>query len=246
MFNHQTINSKNRHTYQKKNLIKLIYKNYYKDIKKYIIKNNQYTILELGSGDGNIKKIIKECVTSDQFRKRNIDMVENIYKINFKNDSISNVVMIDVFHHLKYPGLALKEINRVLIKNGRVIMIEPAMGLIPRIIYKIFHYEPNGFNLKINWNSVVKKIPSANEYFAAQSIPWRVFFLREVNLKRYKIKLIKPYSDFAFLLSGGYSYNSFYPIALYPFVKLIDKLLTYISIKIFSARMLIVLKKNYK
>jgi ubiquinone/menaquinone biosynthesis C-methylase UbiE len=246
MLNHQTINSKNRHTYQKKNLIKLIYKNYYKDIKKYIIKNNQYTILELGSGDGNIKKIIKECVTSDQFRKRNIDRVENIYKINFKNDSISNVVMIDVFHHLKYPGLALKEINRVLIKNGRVIMIEPAMGLIPRIIYKIFHYEPNGFNLKINWNSVVKKIPSANEYFAAQSIPWRVFFLREVNLKRYRIKLIKPFSDFAFLLSGGYSYNSFYPIALYPFVKLIDKLLTYISIKIFSARMLIVLKKKYK
>jgi len=244
MLNHQTINSKNRHTYQKKNLIKLIYKNYYKDIKKYIIKNNQYTILELGSGDGNIKKIIKECVTSDQFRKRNIDKVENVYKINFKNDSISNVVMIDVFHHLKYPGLALKEINRVLIKNGRVIMIEPAMGLIPRIIYKIFHYEPNGFNLKINWNSVVKKIPSANEYFAAQSIPWRVFFLREVNLKRYKIKLIKPYSDFAFLLSGGYSYNSFYPIALYPFVKLIDKLLTYISIKIFSARMLIVLEKK--
>ena len=244
MLNHQTINSKNRHTYQKKKLIKLIYKNYYKDIKKYIIKNNQYTILELGSGDGNIKKIIKECVTSDQFRKRKIDRVENIYKINFKNDSISNVVMIDVFHHLKYPGLALKEINRVLIKNGRVIMIEPAMGLIPRIIYKIFHYEPNGFNLKINWNSVVKKIPSANEYFAAQSIPWRLFFLREVNLKRYKIKLIKPFSDFAFLLSGGYSYNSFYPIALYPFVKLIDKLLTYISIKIFSARMLIVLEKK--
>ena len=152
--------------------------------------------------------------------------------------------MIDVFHHLKYPGLVLKEINRVLIKNGRVIMIEPAMGLIPRIIYKIFHYEPNGFNLKINWNSVVKKIPSANEYFAAQSIPWRLFFLREVNLKRYKIKLIKPFSDFAFLLSGGYSYNSFYPIALYPFVKLIDKLLTYISIKIFSARMLIVLEKK--
>lgn len=244
MLNHQTINSKNRHTYQKKNFIKLIYKNYYKDIKKYIIKNNQYIILELGSGDGNIKKIIKECVTSDQFRKRNINRVENIYKINFKNDSISNIVMIDVFHHLKYPGLALKEINRVLIKNGRVIMIKPAMGLIPRIIYKIFHYEPNRFNLKINWNSVVKKIPSANENFAAQSIPWRLFFLREVNLKRYKIKLIKPFSDFAFLLSGGYSYNSFYPITLYPFVKLIDKLLTYISIKIFSARMLIVLEKK--
>ena len=124
-------------------------------------------------------------------------------------------------------------------------MMEPAMGLIPRIIYKIFHYEPNGFNLKIDWNNIPKKLPSSNKYFAAQSIPWRAFFLKELNLKsKYKIKLIKPFSDFAFLLSGGYSYNAFYPKILYSFIKLIDKYLSFISVKIFSALMLVVLEKN--
>jgi SAM-dependent methyltransferase len=245
MLAHQKIDVKNRITYTNKPLIRAINQDYYRDIKKYIYKNNKKKILELGSGGGNIKKMIKECITSDQFKNENIDRIENIYKINFKKNSISNIILIDVFHHLQFPSLALKEIHRVLIKNGRIIMMEPAMGLIPRIIYKIFHYEPNGFNLKINWNNIPKKIPPSNQYFAAQSLPWRAFFLKELNLKsKYKIKLIRPFSDFAFLLSGGYSYKAFYPKFLYSFIKLIDKMLTCISIKIFSARMLIVLEKN--
>ena len=245
MLNHKKINFKNRKIYQNKDLIKIIYNNYYKTIKKNIYISNKSKILEIGSGGGNIKKIIPKCITSDQFKNANIDRIENIYKINFKKNSISNIILVDVFHHLEFPNLALKEIHRILIKDGRIIMIEPAMGLIPRLIYKIFHYEPNGFNLNIKWNDIPKKISSANRYFAAQSMTWRAFFLKELNLKsKYKIKLVKPFSDFAFLLSGGYSYNAFYPKFLYSFIKLIDKILTFISIKIFSSRMLVVLEKN--
>ena len=245
MLDHKKIDSKNRKTYQNKDLIKIIYNNYYKKIKENIYTSNKKKILELGSGGGNIKKVIHNCITSDQFKNENIDRIENIYNINFKKNSISNIILIDVFHHLQFPGLALKEIHRVLIKNGRIIMVEPAMGFIPRTIYKIFHYEPNGFDLKINWNDTPKRTASLNEYFAAQSLPWRAFFLKELNLRsKYKIKLIKPFSDFAFLLSGGYSYKAFYPKFLYSLIKLIDKILTSISIKIFSARMLIVLEKN--
>ena len=245
MLDHKEIDYKNRKIYQNKDLIKIIYNNYYKNIKKNIYLSDKKKILELGSGGGNIKKVIKECITSDQFRNKNIDRIENIYKINFKKNSISNIILIDVFHHLQFPSLALKEIHKVLIKNGRIIMVEPAMGLIPRIVYKIFHYEPNGFNLRIKWNNIPKKIPLSNQYFAAQSMPWRAFFLKELNLKsKYSIKLIKPFSDFAFLLSGGYSYKALYPKILYSLIKLIDKILTSISIRIFSARMLIVLEKN--
>ena len=245
MLDHKKIDYKNRKIYQNKDLIKIIYNNYYKNIKKNIYLSDKKKILELGSGGGNIKKVIKECITSDQFKNKNIDRIENIYKINFKKNSISNIILIDVFHHLQFPSLALKEIHKVLIKNGRIIMIEPAMGFIPRIVYKIFHYEPNGFNLRIKWNNIPKKIPLSNQYFAAQSMPWRAFFLKELNLKsKYSIKLIKPFSDFAFLLSGGYSYKALYPKILYSLIKLIDKILTSISIRIFSARMLIVLEKN--
>jgi SAM-dependent methyltransferase len=201
--------------------------------------------LELGSGGGNIKKIIPKCITSDQFKKKNIDRVENIYKINLKKNSISNIILIDVFHHLKFPALALEQIYRVLIKKGRIIMIEPAMGLIPRIIYKLFHYEPNGFEINIGWQKKPLLAPNAKSYFAVQSLPWRAFVLKELNLKnKFRVKIIKPFSDFSFLLSGGYTFRSFYPKIIYPVIKYIDKILTKVSILLFSARMLIILEKK--
>jgi len=87
MLNHKKIDSKNRKVYQNKDLIKIIYNNYYKKIKKNIYISNK-KILELGSGGGNIKKVIQKCITSDQFKNENIDRIENIYKINFKKNSI--------------------------------------------------------------------------------------------------------------------------------------------------------------
>jgi SAM-dependent methyltransferase len=247
MLSHKKISNKNNQTYLKKELIQLIYQNYYRIIKKNIYNKKSLPVFEFGSGGNNIKKIIPNCIVTENFKTKNIDRIENIYKINCKNNSISNIILIDVFHHLEFPSLALSEINRVLVKNGRLIMIEPAMGLIPRIIYKMFHYEPNGFNLNIKWNKIPSKIPKSKEYYAAQSLPWRAFFLKELNLKKFRIKIIKPFSDFAFLLSGGYSYRSLYPHTFYPFIKYIDKILTFLSIRIFSGRMLIILEnKNYK
>ena len=242
--NHQLIDKKNRITYKKKALSKIIYKDYHILIKKNLLKNKKFKILELGSGGGNIKKIIPNCITSDQFKSEEIDKKINIYNINLRKNSTKNVIMIDVFHHLEFPSLALKEIKKILIKNGRLIMIEPAMGLIPRVIYKFFHYEPNGFNYRINWKKTSKKSLNKKKYFAAQSLPWRAFVLNELNLKNsFKVNKIEIFSDFSFLFSGGYSYPSFYPLTFYPIIKYIDFLLTFLSKRLFGARMLIVLEK---
>jgi len=107
MLNHKKIDTKNRKIYQNKDLIKIIYNSYYKKIKKNIYISNKKKILELGNGGGNIKKVIPECITSDQFKNKNIDRIENIYKINFRKNLFSNIILIDVFHHLQFPSLAL-------------------------------------------------------------------------------------------------------------------------------------------
>ncbi len=72
MLDHKKIDYKNRKIYQNKELIKIIYSNYYKKIKKNIYVSDKKKTLELGSGGGNIKKVIKECITSDQFKNERI------------------------------------------------------------------------------------------------------------------------------------------------------------------------------
>ena len=138
--------------------------------------------------------------------------------------------------------------SRVLKKGGKIIMLEPAMGILPRFIYYLFHKEPNGFETSINWGSNIDNKNLNNYSFAAQSIPWRIFYsdknikkLKEFNLKIEKVEI---FSDFTYLLSGGYSFRPMYPSILFDILIKLDKFLTLIGKNLFSARMFIVLKKE--
>ena len=71
--------------------------------------------------NSDIKKIIKKCITSNYYLNKKIDKKINIYKLKIKNNSISNLIMIDVFYHLRYPGYALDQINKKLKKKGKLL-----------------------------------------------------------------------------------------------------------------------------
>jgi len=244
-YNHVKLDFQNNNILNNKKILLLHYENFYT-----LIKNNLSSIngkiLEIGSNDSGIKKIIKNCITSNYYLNNKIDTKLNVYKLKIKNNSISNVIMIDVFHHLRYPRFALNQINKKLKKNGKIIMIEPAMGLIPRIIYHFFHREPNGLNFNIKWNKIPKNnFFLKNNYFAVQSLSWRAFYRKELKLpNNLTIDKVKPFSDFAWIASGGYSFPSFYPAFFYKFFTKIDAVLTILSEELFSAKMLIVLKKK--
>lgn len=239
---HFLLFNKNKKNWIKKKVIREIYKIYYLKIKKNIVNGKS---LEVGSGFGKIKKYIDNCITTDQFSGNNIDKVENVYALTFNDNTFDNIIMIDVFHHLKYPGSALNELTRVLKTKGRIIMIEPAMGIIPRLVYALFHHEPNGFNLEIQLYRKSDSILDSDEYFAAQSLPWRFFVLKQFKmLEKLNLKNVYMWSDFSFLLSGGLSYPSLYPLYLLKFIKKIDQLLSFIGKNIFSARMMIILEKK--
>lgn len=245
MSKHFEIDLKNRELYKKKKLLNIIYNNYFTQIKENLYQSKNSNILEIGSS-GFIKEIIPHCITSNLEKRDNmVDVEENIYNLNQKNNSLSNIIMVDIFHHLEFPRLALNNMHRTLEKGGRIVMIEPAMGIIPRIIYKLFHHEPNGFNFIIKWDEIPNELPGKMSYFAAQSITWRAFVKKELNLEdKFRIKKIHCFSDFAYLGSGGFSYKSFYPENFYNFIKALDKIFTKISAKIFASRMLVVLEKN--
>src|SRR5690349_9324973 len=70
--------------------------------------------VELGSGSGFLKEYIPSLVTSDVISGPGIDKVFFAEKIPFKSKSVSAYYMLNVFHHIKNPEAALKEMNRTL------------------------------------------------------------------------------------------------------------------------------------
>ncbi len=197
--------------------------------------------LEIGSGFGYSKKYIKNLFTSDYPKNKFVDEEINIYNISKEDNSIDNLIMIDVFHHLEYPNLAFKEINRVLNNNGNLIIADVYLGFFPNLIFKLFHHEPINFSSKI-LNS--DKIPLDIKYFANQSYYKRIIVDDEGKIcsKYFFKKKSYIWSDFRYILTGGFSKKQFLKDSKLLLIKKIDTKIFNNFLNLFSVRGLSILK----
>jgi len=235
----------NRRAWEKKKVLRLAYGHLYQAIAGQIRPGVPGLKVELGSGMGNIKRFIPDCVTSDLFANPWLDRVENAYALSFPSGSLSHLIMFDVWHHLEHPANALMEAGRVLAPGGRIILMEPAMSLVGRLVYGNCHHEPLGFDAEFRGVPVDISAPEATRYFAAQSSAHRIFLKRKSPdlLKGWGVDLVRQITSFAYLGSGGFRGPQFYPDFAFPLVRLADHVLCLLP-SVFAARIMVVLTKD--
>lgn len=241
---HQESIDKNYQYWQKKPLLQKLYAGFYRLIAQNLSNLPDAKIVELGSGLGNIREVIPHCLRTDLFPNPWIDQIENAYKLSFADESISDLILTDVFHHLKYPGTALKEFVRVLRKGGRVILLEPYMSMLGLLIYGIPHDEPIAITKKIEWESPEDWSPEEIDYYAAQGNATRIFIgsrFRPKLVTWQKIETIR-FSAIAYAASGGFSKPQLYPTSMFPLIRKLEKLLDVFPV-LFATRLLVILEK---
>lgn len=230
--------------WRRKPFLRRVYRNFHQAIAKEMARQVPGKTLELGSGVGAIKEVIPDCITSDIFSNPWLDRVENAYHLSFANESLANVILFDVWHHLEFPGVALREFERVLAPHGRLILFEPAMGILGRIIYGCFHHEPLGLNQSIAWEP---HEPShlVERYYAAQGNAWRMFRSGEFKdrMAGWKILSVRYLSGLTYIGTGGFRGPQLYPGFLLHAVAWCDLGLSLIP-SLFATRMLVVLEKR--
>jgi len=207
----------------KKIFLKNIYIDFYKIFKSTTV-SKKGPLIEVGSGGGFLKKFIPKVITTDVLVVDGIDKKLDLEKINLKNNSVSAFYMLNVFHHIKNPKKALKEMQRCLVTGGKIIMIEPWPTLFSKFIYKHFHHET--FDINSNWKvSGIGRMSDANG-----ALPW-IIFKRDKNkfdrlFSNLKVESIIPHTPFKYLSSGGLSHPQYLPNSFYPLLLFIEKLLT--------------------
>lgn len=214
LLNHRRIINNNK-------FLNLIHKNFYKKIASNI---SLKPVIEIGSGPGFIKKVLRGVITTDVIKGPGIDRVVNAEKLPFKSKSIGAIVMLNVFHHIKNPIKALYEFNRCLKPNGKIVMIEPWPTLWSKFIYQNFHNEE--FNVKGSWK--VKGTGRLSD--ANGALPW-IVFKRDVRkfkklFPHLQIVEIELHTPFKYLVSGNLSKPQLLPVSFYPIVDYFEKLLS--------------------
>lgn len=241
---HQDLIKKNHNLWNSKPILQSAYRDLYRLAAKQLSNLPDPTIVELGSGMGHIREVIPNCVTTELFPFPWIDQIENAYKLSFADESVSDLISTDVFHHLKYPGTALKELHRVLRTGGRVILLEPCMSLLGLLVYGVFHVEPVAVAEKIEWFAPNGWSPENMDYYAAQGNATRIFVGKRFRPQLTAWKSVKTIrlSALAYAASGGYSGPQLYPTGMYSIVKSLGNILNWFP-SLFATRLLVVLEK---
>ena len=241
---HKDLINKNLDFKNQKPLLKKVYGEFYELIAQNLSGLAGGKIAELGSGIGNIQNYIPNCIRTDLFSAAWIDQVENAYSLSFEDNTLSDLIMIDVFHHLRYPGAALHEFHRVLNEGGHVILLEPCISVLGMLVYGPLHEEPINLSKEICWSPPTDWSGEKIDYYAAQGNATRIFLGEKFvpELDYWTSFSVTRLSAIAYVASGGYSRPQFYPEAAYPAMKRIEKVLDKFP-ALFATRMLVVLEK---
>lgn len=112
-----------------------------REIIEYSLKYILGKTLDLGAGSAKYRNIIKkkasEYTTFDVVPGENIDVVGDVLDLPFENESFNTVVSTQVLEHVEKPWIMIKEVRRILEKDGICILTAPF--LIP------YHADPHDY-----------------------------------------------------------------------------------------------------
>ena len=212
---------------------------------------NKKIIIELGSGNGCIKKIIKKKIILTDIVKypwigKKIDMNNIVLKKNYIN-KVDIFILNHSLHHCANPYSALQIMSKYLKKNGFILMNEPEISFSLKFIQKVLNDESWSLKSKVFKK---KKIFNSKDPWFSNTATANLLFENEKKFNKYfpQFKIINNSLSefFIFLNSGGVNSSFFYiPLTnvLLSTINLIDKFLIFLFPKIFALNRKIILKK---
>ena len=232
-----------RKQWNEKPVLRAIYSNLYQKIEDVARSGDT---LEIGGGIGNLHIRGGRVIKSDIQHSVGVDVVADAQNLPFENKVFSNIVLFDVLHHLQCPLLFFAEAQRVLKPGGRVIMVEPGITPVSKLLYKMGHEEP----VEMGWdmNDPCKVDADKDPYDSNQAIP-TILFKRDPQLfltavKGFKINSSDWLSLFAYPLSGGFKSWSLLPCKwVRTILKIEERLLSFLG-NFMAFRLMVVLEKD--
>lgn len=202
-----------RAAWKKKPLLRILYQNWYEQVALHLCPGRT---VELGGGSGNLKEFLPDAISTDAFFLPWIDAVVDARHLPFGSETVTNLVLFDVLHHIEWPALFFDEALRVLEPGGRLVVMDPYISWLSWPIYNFLHSEP----VDLNADPLIEKPKEANgnALFANQAVA-TILFERSMPSfqRRYpNLKLLgcRHLAFFVYPLSGGFAHPSLLPLSI--------------------------------
>jgi SAM-dependent methyltransferase len=214
-----------RAVWNRKPGLRRVYGRWFKALRDACVPNR--SIVEIGCGPGFFKELYPEVLATDVVPNPHADRIVDGTTLPFSDDEVGNVVLLDVFHHLPDPRQFLREVARVLRPGGRLVMIEPWVGLAGRLLFRYVHHEECDLSVDpaTPWDATEKRDPMTGN----AALPY-LYFRPHGYLERMQLPLrvvrCERFAAVPWILSGGFQPFGLLPAWLVPVVEALDRLLS--------------------
>ena len=209
--------------------------------------------IEFGSGAGFAKHYIKNknFKTSDLSEDTHLDFKNvDAQSTDFENNRFDYIIASNMIHHIPYPIKFFKEMNRILNKDGKLIIFESYCSIFFQLATILMKHE--GFDFTKNvWDEKNPKSDEKNAWAGNIAVPHLLFDDKETFKKNlgelFSIEHEELTECLIFLNSGGVTSKTFHiplPFFMLDLLNYIDKVLIKILPSIFCMGRRIVLRKS--
>lgn len=233
-----------REIWNRRRLTRYLYSRWYGDIEKEL--SEKRPVVEVGAGTGNFKEFMPSSVSSDLVWCEWLDIVHDAMALPYRDSTVGSFVLIDAVHHIHDPVRAISEMERCLVKGGRIVIFDVFISPFSYIYYNFFHKE--GVDLSEDLFSVKDGASSKKPFESNQAIATLLFFreLESFKSRFPALKLLKrEVREFLlYPLSGGFEGVQLAPFALKAPIEAIDRAVIGLLGKLVAGRCLVVIEKT--
>lgn len=200
--------------------------------------------VEIGAGVSFFKKRHPQIIATDIKKADNLDMVVDALNMPFEPSSVRAIYGINCFHHFPDPEKFFHELQRVLVKGGGCILIDPYYGFTARRFYKRI-FDSEGFDMtQKEWtNGSLGYMMNAN-----QALSYVVFVRDRDRFEKLfpglEIVMHRPLNNYMrYLISGGLNFRQMLPSFCSPLVR-VGEWIFFPVRKAFALHHIIVIRKK--
>jgi SAM-dependent methyltransferase len=232
-----------RDIWTRKPVLRLIYGEIFERIAGFVVAG---PTLEIGGGVGNLKEKIASLISSDIQFSPWLDLVADAQKLPFAAGALSNIVMLDVLHHVEFPSLLFREVAHVLRPGGRIVMVEPGITFGSKLFFRMLHHEP----VMMNVDPLAEGVPNTgrNPYDSNQAIPTLLVtrYSEAFHAKFSDLRILETrwFSFVAYPCSGGFKPWSLVGESVARVLLWFERRLERLCGHLFGFRLLIVIEKK--
>lgn len=208
--------------------------------------------IEVGSGAGFAKSFIKNknFKISDLSEESFLDYKKvDAQSTYFEDNSFDYIIASNMVHHIPYPMKFFREMNRILKKNGRLIIFEPYCSIVCQLITIMMRHEGFDFTIDV-WDEKKPKSSVTDAWHGNIAVPNLIFDNKKLFEKKLGNFFYLEYEKFTecliFLNSGGVTSKTFcipLPTFALKLISLIDIFLVKLFPDLFCMGRRLVLKK---